>query len=324
MTCAPLINDDRYIFYDDKGWNLLYCGRLYDFESHEPQGTGRHSQESGYGRDITASGPPPQYKVRTNKFDPLHSSSLLPEFKAGNKIVFFILVSSREQIVHHAPRRDSIFPANSPIWFPPDDDAVNMPSIPKNVLGCWDQGNLFDAFTRTTNCKTPSAGRETDCLEVYVSELTKEQRDALYLLEVALNSSNAYDAIRYRSATGLDANKLFGRTWTLRLPEEQWKVEAEKLFQTSLARMQVDLFDFARGVYADAEGALNYAPQEFENAHTMLKLPVPGHKNVDGLWFVGINLFCVLVYLSSRRYSTPERRRDKIANGEDGGYHDNL
>jgi hypothetical protein len=280
--------------------------------------------------------------IPNNLYD---DSPLLPEFKARKNTVSLIFLSSHNQIVYQTPRKDPIFPANSPMeatWSrPPPDSSPSKAfwvydSTRPGVLGCvdsiqicnlagslcWDQGNLSTAFARTTKCDTSPSSGDAECAGAFAIDLTSTQRDVLYLLRTALRSSTASFSISRRGGSGLEIAKRFGTS--VNLLEEQWKFEAESLFQTSLARMQLDLYDFAMGTYADMEGAKNLADADFNDASKLLMLPESGHKNIDRLWLVGINVFCFLVYLSSRRYSTSERRRDKLANGEDGGYHENL
>ena len=150
----------------------------------------------------------------------------------------------------------------------------------------------------------------------------------MFLLDVALRDTDAACAIRNRGGIGLEAtkavalNNLFGGP---SLGREQWKTEAENFFQTSLARMQFNIFDFVRETHVDiAHDIGTRVPDYAANAYKLYKFPAEGYKNVNGLWFVGTNTFCVVLFLWSRRYSTPKQREDDIKNGGNGGYHDNL
>ena len=52
-------------------------------------------------------------------------------------------------------------------------------------------------------------------------------------------------AIRFRIGSALMAQESVGDFESRKLPEDQWKVEAEPLYNASLARIQYDALDIA-------------------------------------------------------------------------------
>jgi len=158
------------------------------------------------------------------------------------------------------------------------------------------------------------------------STLTKEQRYPFFLLTASLLRSTAFDAMYSLSNSALRFNKHpadASDNWT---SGKQWEIEAQTMFKTSLARMQVDMLYLSLGhtLYFHSAHNPHNAPATTEDPDTSLTFPSLGHRNVDALWFVSINVLCLLVYFSSRRYSTLEKRKANVESGVDGGYHDNL
>lgn len=136
--------------------------------------------------------------------------------------------------------------------------------------------------------------------------------------------SDAYNAINFRGRTALDVNSCVGTSTTFTLPENQWSVEAETMFLTSLARMQLNLYDFAMGTYADIPGVRNFVAENMENANRLIMFPVKGYKNLSAFWLWFTVGACTSLFFHSRRYSTAEQRNHLISQGQDPGYHDNL
>ena len=86
---------------------------------------------------------------------------------------------------------------------------------------------------------------------------TRAGAQALYLAVVALSSSNMYSSIRARLGFGLVAATKLSQAISLPLAEQQGKVEARRLFQTSLAGAQIVLRDTARARWAKEGGLIN-------------------------------------------------------------------
>jgi len=88
-----------------------------------------------------------------------------------------------------------------------------------------------------------------DALEHFQNDVVRQQ--ALYLVLVGLNHSNTWYTINYQRANILNATAEIAQVEGIRLAEDQWKVEAENIFKGTLAYIQLRVFDFARGTYAN-------------------------------------------------------------------------
>lgn len=67
------------------------------------------------------------------------------------------------------------------------------------------------------------------------------------MLYFSLLSSDIGSAISFRRAEALDSTAYLVGSASSLLPKEQWKVEARQLFETSLARIQINARNIARG-----------------------------------------------------------------------------
>lgn len=218
------------------------------------------------------------------------------------------------------PRRDPIFPAKKSVKIPLKDGMMSLwrnNSTRAGVLGCVDDLLICDATGRT--CWDNS--NYTSALPVITDPDT---RGAFYLLKIALDDSSASKAILFRAASALNASRKLNSFYSMRLAEKQWEVESEIIFRTSLARMQVNVLDFARGTYAHYPEVQNRAVDEVSSACAMVKFQTTGYTNVSTAGFWGLNALCIVLFLSSRRYSNAQNRRRAREESRDPGYQDYL
>lgn len=242
--------------------------------------------------------------------------------------------------MHGFPKDDPVFPANTkqPLPRKPKDPDVNYRSYWFNsstragVLGCvdsfricgltgtrcWDRGDLMLKSDSKIDPESPR-------MKVPAS-LTEEQKYPFFLLAASLSHSNAFYALNSQANQALHINEDpadASRHWG---GEQQWETEAQKIFKTSLARIQVDMLYLSLGhiQYFRGVGDEFGVPETTEDPDTSIVFPSLGHRNVDATSFICINLICLLVFLSNRRYSTLEKRKDNVSKGRGGGCHDNL
>jgi hypothetical protein len=121
------------------------------------------------------------------------------------------------------------------------------------------------------------------------------EKTGYYMLDMALTRSNVCNSILLLGGSALDAHsKLLSNLSlpiSLPLATEQWKVEARRLFEGSLARIQIDLRDYIRGAAADQSGFANHIDSAYEDMCSSYKFRTVGWKNVN-LW--GLRLLLVL------------------------------
>ena len=80
------------------------------------------------------------------------------------------------------------------------------------------------------------------------------------LLWFSLQSSHIHGSLSARLASGLDAQSHISPLGITPLAREQWKVEVTKLFETSLATIQINARNIARGVIGRYPGWVKFEP----------------------------------------------------------------
>jgi hypothetical protein len=143
--------------------------------------------------------------------------------------------------------------------------------------------------------------------------------------------------VNYLQASVLNATKQAARILDIRLAEEQWKVEVDNIFNASLAATQLQAYDYARGTYAprpNGPSMKDYTPSILQDPKSDTRVAVDiskmfiyknnEYKNISAFWFRLVNVGCLVIFLSSRRFSTKMRRNQLIGAGLGGGYHDCL
>lgn len=145
-----------------------------------------------------------------------------------------------------APSTDPISPANRLRYFPPSQTPYwDYDRGHATVLACVDR----------TSWRDPDGDGTWQSLSATPPPVTdRHVRGGLLLLWYSLWNSFIYQTVSHRLASALDAQRLLMGFISLPLAEEQWKVEATQLWETSLARDQVDARNIARGVMARYPG----------------------------------------------------------------------
>lgn len=152
-----------------------------------------------------------------------------------------------QKISYLAPSDDPIFPANTKFYINSSDEPRwRYTGQHASVLACVD----------TTVWRDPSSSIDW---KPYPPEPTFVIKDAHTLggflfMVYTLLWSNIFDTINYRLGNGLAAQKLVRGWQSLPLAKEQWKVEAQQLFETSLTRIQIDARNIAQGTAASYPG----------------------------------------------------------------------
>jgi hypothetical protein len=125
-------------------------------------------------------------------------------------------------------------------------------------------------------------------------------RGGLLLFWFSILNSNTYQAISQRLGNSLNASDRLSGFTSLPLAREQWKVEATRLFETSLARTQIDARNIARGVMADYPGYVKYNSTPSEMCKNTYLFISDGWTNINKSWSLIILIpCCVIVFLAS-------------------------
>jgi hypothetical protein len=106
-------------------------------------------------------------------------------------------------------------------------------------------------------------------------------------MRAALKKSDSFHAIQFRLGNGLVAQESVGDYESLPLDPQQWIIESEALFKSSLARAQFDAFDIATGLGHEKDpGSYELDTPTWARGKMcdMYKFPLPrGYTNVSVL-----------------------------------------
>jgi hypothetical protein len=129
------------------------------------------------------------------------------------------------------------------------------------------------------------------------------------MLYFALIFSDIRYAISYRKANALDATTKLVGGYSSILPKEQWKVEAQQVFETSIARIQIDARNVARGPQTDnTQDSIDIMCPSDGRMCNMYKFNNTGRGNVHVWGYLG-GYFC---WLGHNYCWNPNRERGTV------------
>jgi hypothetical protein len=208
-----------------------------------------------------------------------------------------IIVVSNMGIGYPQKRNDPIFPAETTF----DNKWYYNTRGHGGVLGCID---------RTYICLQDEQCAPIRTWEAVLGSYDERAQPLIYLYLSALRS-NAGASLDYRRAEGLDAaSKLAGEgDLSLALDTEQWKVEVTQLFQTSLARIQIEARNIARG---NPNTPTSYSINLMETLPNLLELcnmykfKTIGWRNISVSGFLGAIIAGLMVLFLGRTTGSEE------------------
>ena len=227
---------------------------------------------------------------------------MLPEFRATNSVVSLIFVRPKA-VFYFEPSFDPIFPAQQVYNGPGYLEQIYYNNLPHaTVLGCADTAEIRDPdtgliwhpVTMDWNDLKSRQGIE----RLNLDKVFKENLLNPFLL---LGASMLGSSISTIILTGpyFDAQKKLINGLSIALDREQWKVEARKMFETSLARMQGIVLDVARGRGVDDRSAKNALPEINSSICNMIKFPTLGWKNISLFWMTVLPTLAFFIWLFS-------------------------
>lgn len=134
------------------------------------------------------------------------------------------------------------------------------------------------------------------------------EENVIQLLLLAMDLSSTCGSVQYRGAEALDTQSKILDTQSLFHAKMQWVVKVEKLFRTSMARMQLTFFNVAPGTAAESDGYHGIMPDIYSAICDMIKIPVVGWTNFTLAGILGTCLAVVLVWVFSRKLTVSDRR----------------
>jgi hypothetical protein len=120
-------------------------------------------------------------------------------------------------------------------------------------------------------------------------------------LSRALAFSTACGSIQYTGAEALDAQSKLSHMQSLPLAKRQWVVESEKLFKTSLARIQLNVFNLVHGTASKYDGYHNMIPSNYKGMCRLVETPVHNLVNINFLGLLGTISAVIVFWVISRR-----------------------
>lgn len=174
---------------------------------------------------------------------------------------------------------DPIFPARKHITPNPTDDPDkdDMQDYWTNderhgaVLGCVEYAAI---------CKTAS---NESCFDPWMDKRPiSTLDDETYATGMGLEYSGFWHTIKTRTSKELDATrKIVDRYISMPLAQDQWKLEAHRLFETSMIRAKLEVLELARGTRASMQNFTNRMEGDRRSVCQKIKFQSTGYKNLS-------------------------------------------
>ncbi|KAL2048570.1 hypothetical protein N7G274_000482 [Stereocaulon virgatum] len=140
---------------------------------------------------------------------------------------------------------------------------------------------------------------------------------AYWFMKWSLENSNIYDSIKWRLGTALLAQESVSQWVSIPLPPDQWQLEANQLFATSLARVQYDAWSIATGEDRQRPGYVDKTPDEAKGQLCGLyKFKTLDFTNINLAAFIGLAVLAIFVFIlgldASSAWFMPRSKKEKI------------
>ncbi|KAK5663828.1 hypothetical protein OQA88_31 [Cercophora sp. LCS_1] len=232
-------------------------------------------EKNPYWTPIPALTPPPNNTITIMFINALHILYLRPSLDP-------IFVA--DTAVHYKDGR-------SPVYYCKDDAKYR-------VLSCLDTQEI--CLPNGGPCR-PLKGDERD--------LNEDLPPEYWILKWSLEHSNMYYSIAKRLGTALVAQDMISQYTSVPLGDRHWVVEAERLFATSLARIQYDVWSVGSGedrIHVGEDGYRGEAPEKVKAKGLCgrVKFRSTGHTNISVWKFCLLMAATPLLWLFNLRETT--------------------
>jgi hypothetical protein len=319
MTCSPIVNNENYVNISRSSqgfdqWAYWYGQSLSNYTWANPVQESLWEIKGYSARSVLSLSCNWLLRISKLTWYSIHCSepnspngafTPLPEFTAGPYPVTLMFISSHSILYPHF-RLDPVFPAQSRAKFP-----LGYEGSPKyfhnstraTVLGCVDQYRI---------CKDTSGPCWTNENITSIPQAPKNrpstaEENVVKLLLMALDFSSACGSTQFRGAEALDAQSKISHMQSQDLASEQWQVEVEKIFQTSLARIQLNAYDIVRGTAAAFDGYHDTLPAGYRGICSLVAIQTAGWQNLNVIGLVGTIFGVALLWIISRKVETQNR-----------------
>lgn len=219
-----------------------------------------------------------------------------------------LMFISSHKILYPQIRLDPVFPAQSRANFPlgyTGSLKYYHNSTRATVLGCVDQ--YLICKDATGPCWTKE--NITSIPQAPKNRISTEEENVIKLLLLALDFSSACGSTQFRGVEALNAQSKISHMQSQDLAPEQWKVEVEKFFQVSLARIQLNAYDIVRGTAAAFNDYHNILPARYRGICNLVAIRTVGWKNLNVMGLVGA-IFCITLLWIISWKAKDEKRVD--------------
>lgn len=223
------------------------------------------------------------------------------ELSRKKKTYMTVIFISSCRIFYNGRCEDPVFPANREL-FPigrPVPKYYNSDPRPR-VLVAIDEMRV--CANDETACDSP---------DELPTGISLEMRSAYEMARTVFKRTSTYNSLRYRRGTALMAADGISDFESRHLSDEQWIIESQALFRTSLARLQFNARDFAmgdrpQGLYTDAYN--NTTPDWARRENCIpYKFPLPGqYANIRIADFLFL-LIPLALFVGSLEIRTPSK-----------------
>jgi hypothetical protein len=229
--------------------------------------------------------------------------ALTPERGSAVTLIF----TSALRIFYPAVNNDPIFPADETFdRFKDGSELWYYKSDPKaRVIGCVDRNEM--CTENGTTCWT---------LEDEPAEIRLPSE--YWFMKFALAKATIYDAIQTRLGDALIAQEMVTGYQSRDLvadPDHPWKLhwmrETERLFQTSLARIQFDAWSIGSGEDEKRvlnDGYSNYTDVEAGNLCGLFKFKSTQYSNILVGWYIGLLFLLPALWILATEVTTIKSR----------------
>lgn len=233
-------------------------------------------------------------KVSPEQWKPI--PPLQPRFGSSVSILFV----NSQGVLYHEPSIDPIFPATKPYDFGNSVGVRYLRSSRRDsILGCadsvrWQIPSVSDVWYEYNGRDRNGKYFNPDSLQ----NLSRQSRGGIRLIFRSLASSRIGMNIQCRAGIGLVASKLLENKYSYQLAKDQWKKEAQHLFETSRMRILINARDIAQGAGAKY-GAHRIEEGSAELCDKTFLFKSQGWRNVHVAGSAWIIVYCVLVLLAA-------------------------
>jgi hypothetical protein len=202
----------------------------------------------------------------------------IPElaYPNGTRLTIFFVNKLHTYFRHESA--DAIFPAYNQTFAPDDPNPFYVHKDPRaRAVICVDE---------TLHC-TPDGAT---CWNFAQEEgnFPDETSPEYYLMSYALLFSTMFDSLALRLGDALLAGQSISQYVSKALERDQWKLEMENLFNTSLARIQFDAWSISSGEGSDRDDTDRMLPEEGSSLSVCgpFKFKTAGYVNVLWKWSI--------------------------------------